>query len=82
MSAKGRTFTFMKFPSVSSMTSRKSYLSASLRSLGRFADRKRGFEGNSVKSARTGGFDGSRKNCLDRIVSSSSIEASVPWPKW
>ena len=83
MSAYGRTSTFTKFPMVSSITIKKSYLSARTRRRGRFADRRSGFEGNSVKRARTGGFVGSRLDSTSRIFSSSSISESIPKPrKW
>jgi hypothetical protein len=83
ISAYGNTLTFTKFPMVSSMTMRKSYLSASARRRGRWAERSRGLEGNSVKRARMGGVVGSRAASASRIFSSSSMSLSVPKPrKW
>lgn len=63
------------------MTMRKSYWSARARRRGRFAERRSGFDGNSVKSARAGGVDGSRANSVARICSSSSMSVSRPWPR-
>ena len=75
-SAYGRTSTLTKFPIESSTTMRKSCVSASARRRGRSAARRSGFEGNSVKSARIGGVEGSV--CPERMPSSASMSASSP----
>jgi hypothetical protein len=51
-SAYGRTLTFRKLPTVSSMTTTKSYLSASSRMRRKSGDLRSGFPGNSVNKAR------------------------------
>lgn len=84
MSAYGRTSTLQKFPSVSSTTSRKSYLSASARSRGRSGARSSGFDGNSVNSASAGGAaDGDVEAAASspRSESRASMSVSRPWPK-
>jgi hypothetical protein len=59
ISAYGITCTLTKLPIVSSMTIKKSYLSARARKRGRSAERSNGFEGNSVKSDKIGEVWGS-----------------------
>jgi hypothetical protein len=81
ISANGRVSTFIKLPMLSSITIKKSYLSARVRKRERSGDRKSGFEGNSVKSARIGGSWGFCACSASKIASSSSIEESKPWPK-
>lgn len=81
ISANGRVSTLTKLPMVSSTTIRKSYLSARVRKRKRSGDRKSGFDGNSVKTARIGGLWGFCASSASKIASSSSIEESKPWPK-
>jgi hypothetical protein len=81
MSANGRVSTLTKLPMLSSIIIRKSYLSARLRKRERSGDRKSGFEGNSVMSARIGGSWGFCACSASKIASSSSMEESKPWPK-
>src|SRR5258707_592612 len=81
ISANGRVSTLTKLPMLSSTTIRKSYLSARARKRERSGDRKSGFEGNSVTSARIGGSWGFCACSASKIDSSSSIEESKPWPK-
>ena len=81
ISAKGSVSTLMKLPMVSSITIKKSYLSASVRSRERSAERKSGLEGNSVNRARMGGSCGFRACSASKIASNSSIDESRPSPK-
>jgi hypothetical protein len=81
ISANGRVSTLTKLPILSSIMIRKSYLSERVRKRARSADRRSGFEGNSVTSARIGGSWGFRACSASKIASSSSIEESRPSPK-
>jgi hypothetical protein len=78
ISAYGSTETLTKLPTVSSMMIGKLYLSARARRRGRSAERRRGFEGNSVKSASMGGLDGQFDCSRSSIFSSSSMSVSKP----
>lgn len=73
-SAYGRTCTFRKFPTVSSTTTAKWYLSASSRIRTMLGDLRSGFEGNSQKRARMSSPDSS-------FFSNSSSSSCEPWPK-
>ena len=58
-------------------------MSANARSRGRSAERRSGFDGNSVKSARIGGPPDDVLDSRSRITSSSSTSPSRPCPrKW
>jgi hypothetical protein len=81
ISAYGRTSTLTKFPIVSSTTSKTSYLSANPLRRGISAERRSGFDGNSVKRARIGGFVGSILDSSARRLSRVSMSESSPRPK-